>query len=90
VTTSEILNGAADLIESKGWRQGLACNSPLGLLCVGEALDEVAGDGAYIDRRITSALLPYGSSVVEWNDTPGRTKEEVIQALRAAAKEAQS
>jgi hypothetical protein len=84
---ADVLNGAADLIERDGW-----CQSRY-LLETGERCADgaiaVAGNGHHGGVRSVARLALRsaigGESVVIWNDAPGRTKAEVVAALRAAA-----
>lgn len=88
MSTKEALNAAADYIEQNGWFQDEPADAGDGTACAIWALDEVAG-GFYNDAR--NALVNHLGlrelrlSVIQWNDAPGRTKEEVIAAFRAAA-----
>ena len=90
-----LLNLAADLIEQKGWTQGAmaldAAGTPTKALspdavcyCTLGALAKAAGGHERVEGRLVSTLAKQLKvySIVDWNDTPGRTKEEVIAALR--------
>jgi hypothetical protein len=83
---------AADLLESEGWIQGAFYKSTG--RCINGALMSVMGmfePYAYNNGKLTSyraavTLINLGErSVQSWNDAPGRTKEEVVARLRAAA-----
>lgn len=82
--TAHVLRDAADYIRENGWRQnGQGClvftfNQINALLC-GAASDSLM---TFItgSPRTMAAL-----DVITWNDAPGRTKEDVIQALEGAA-----
>ena len=93
--TATVLREAADLIDERGWRHGSdnrACGE-----CVATALNSVTsthGDfmvvigvlAAHLDIPIARHGEPLGfGGVYDWNGAPGRTKEEVTSALRAAA-----
>lgn len=92
---SGILNRAADVIVERGWttgeiqdRRGAVCLvGALNLAITGNSLDPVFGNRkwslaeAYL-REVTDAP----GHAWEWNDVPGRTKEQVIGALREAAR----
>ncbi len=81
------LNDAADYIEKHDWRQGALVDID-GKVC---ALGAIVFSGHYDDAEAREALKKYLSgtpwvSIAEWNDAPGRTKEEVIAAFRNAAR----
>jgi len=82
----KILLEAADYIEQHGWCQKVYQNG-LGNACIMGALLRVArttsGDG-----KIMSRLRKYlgVTSLENWNDASGRTKEQVVAALRGAAR----
>lgn len=98
---ADALDDAADYIERYGWKQGslgvedgaLQPRCLLGaLMCQDEF--SVAWDAKTFARRkladfdqvIVQPAL-YGSLAI-WNDTEGRTKQEVLDFLRYCAKEA--
>ena len=90
------LRAAADVLERDGWTQQMFCDPSTGARCVMGSLDAVYGPRdsrgvgdpneaiAYI--RLTEVI---GPRVIQWNDAPGRTADEVIAALRAAADRAE-
>ena len=90
---ADVLNGAADLIERDGWCQGTFRDG--GARCASRAIGDAAentknphgpdwSDAAHIClRKLTGHWFVSG-----WNDKPGRTKAEVVAALRAAAERA--
>jgi len=88
MTTCEILLKAADLIERDGWCQGADLKQVDGkpARCAERAIEEFL-----TSRRkfweVMRALRNHVTvnTVWEWNDAPGRTKEEVIAGLRGAA-----
>ena len=96
MNASEVLNSAADLLSETGWIQGgmLLTNSDGSYSrCVAGALAHAGGpDGWGEDVEIAADILTryldigYVGNLVMWNDAPGRTAEEVIHALREAAK----
>lgn len=92
---NEALRKAADLIEANGWWQSKS-DSDCGNnqhICVAMAIDMAIT----ADRASGKKTVPFNDAkeqlerhlgvtdVIAWNDTPGRTKDEVIAALRAAA-----
>lgn len=77
------LLAAADLIEEYGHaRSSFGClGEPM--CCLG-AISAATG-GPWLGRDFL--LLHLGvDSIANWNDAPGRTKDEVVDALRAAAR----
>jgi len=92
------LRRAADLIEEHGWVQGEYGNKRKGYCVIG-ALGREALPMTYHDAvvRLDAALpdtFPEKTSrfqrLVEWNDTPGRTRDEVLQLFRKAAGDEQA
>lgn len=84
--TADILDGAADVIERVGWfRIGDEPRSDgHGSACAFVALTR-AGDSMLhgyraLQREVSTDLI------TAWNDAPQRTKQEVLDALRGAAK----
>jgi len=85
---ADVLNGAADLIERDGWTKGRYADE-FGY-CIAGAIDVAAG---CFDEQLTQEALQARRAVADvvarnprkWNDAPGRTKAEVVAALRAAA-----
>lgn len=100
MTPAEVLDGAADYIEEYGWTQGSESSSAPGCpTCAGIAIDVAAKDGDdvhpawfaamdFLCRVIGTPGDPGAASVIEWNDTPGRTQAEVVTTLRTAANNA--
>src|SRR6516164_3781777 len=91
---SQLLWDAADLLERDGWcqrefedAQGRYClvgaiNRALPL----EVRQDLAEDLLEAAEMHMSKFV--GADPMRWNDRPGRTKEEVISALRRASEEA--
>lgn len=93
---ANVLNGAADLILRDGWVQG-GYRGPNGERCLIRAVGDAAGAGDHPhwwSHPGYSAALVVVSDVIGsyltsvWQDCPGRTKAEVVAALRAAAERA--
>ncbi len=96
MTTKEVLEKAKDLLLVKGWGQGFSSRRET--LCLGEALArpfQEADDELYNKVKDLIALeigdasqdifmRPAITSIVHWNDSPGRTKQEVIALLDKA------
>jgi len=79
---------AADLLERDGWAQG-TYQSDDGQRCVMGALLDVAGDINFsVHKSIFKQVA--GKYPLSYNDSPGRTAEQVITALRAAADKAEN
>lgn len=86
---ADVLDGAADLIERDGWVQGVN-HLPTGEHCMNDAIEKVAGKALYWPaKRYVEAVVGF-SATAAWNDVPGRTKAEVVSALRAAAERARA
>ena len=85
---ADVLNGAADLIERDGWTRLVEVNSD-GAHCTYGAMKAQPGFDMSAVVWLQNFLSSHGpSSIVGWNDHPGRTKAEVVAALRAAAERA--
>lgn len=83
----QVLLEAADLIEEKGWCQGMY-NNRSGAMCM---MGAIINAGRRHEHRYTSRAhlrlieAVGGVAPVLWNDAPERTQEEVVSALRKAA-----
>lgn len=80
--TSEVLRAGYDRLLIEGWGQGSSYPKP----CVGQALGW--HDGAL--RYMRTAVGHPSRSVALWNDWPGRTFDEVCDALQTAIKLAEA
>lgn len=96
--TADILDAAADVIERDGWfaadRHGRTEHYSEGpqAACALVALDRVGGlhhDAAGSLARVIGGSSRWnpGGDVVAWNNAPERTKQEVLDAFRLAAKQ---
>lgn len=90
LTTSEILERAAELIEPDDvWQQ----QPDDGHHCAASAIGFASGNIKWSEWDYTGYQIAYShfarhvgtKSVANWNDAPGRTQSEVVQALRDAA-----
>ena len=86
----KVLDAAADYIEGYGWCQ-YKLEDGRGRACLMGALLRVWSDETIEHRyavldRLAGLLGRSVNSIALWNDAPGRTKEEVIAALRGAAR----
>jgi hypothetical protein len=85
-----VMLGAADYIERHGWCQGASTIDSR--VCAAWAMT-IAADYDYTTsehagRRLMRSLGIGGTvnrTVPAWNDKIGRTREEVVEALRSAA-----
>jgi len=77
---------AADLLEKVGWRQGARMlGRPDDRLCILEALTAaIVSDEFYNDAR-QRLTAHFGIDPLFWNDEPGRTQEQAVAGVRAAA-----
>lgn len=82
---ADILDQAADLIETKGWARG-AMRTPDGRLCAAAAIAEVSGKSNASPRRAVEAVKEeVGRYIVVWNDSR-RSPRTVIATMRRAAR----
>ena len=89
MSVADVLHRAADLIERRGWRQGAARMSNRHCYCALDALEAVCSDRPGQVAAFSVLIDTLGvSSLTGWNDTPGRTKAEVVAAFRDAAERA--
>jgi hypothetical protein len=99
-TPKQALIDARALIE-KGWTQGRYFDDAKNAFCASGAIGEASGawndDGGNNRTHIGTEPWQIFSDVVKgpenlsipiWNDTPGRTKEEVLAAFDTAIKKA--
>ncbi len=91
----QILLDSADLLETRGWVQG-RLGGGFGGRCVVGAMHKVAGELVGPNGRVdwfqplVEAELNLTSqincpSITRWNDMPGRTKGQILDALRTTA-----
>jgi hypothetical protein len=88
------LLAAADYLDTHGFCQGQKYDRATGSVCIVGALSAVIGGNPRFDALFESYrgypaldLLVYylGKTPATWNDERGRTKDEVVQAMREAA-----
>ncbi|MDP9224133.1 MAG: hypothetical protein M3P18_09810 [Actinomycetota bacterium] len=88
---ADVLDDAADLLERKGWIQE-AEKSPEGFCSLGALIHTRSLVRWEAAARLAKNVTPGASihlisrSITDWNDAPERTKQEVLDAFRAAAK----
>ena len=89
---AKLLRGAAKDLETFGWIQGAAGNEERGFCAIGGIYHAQKDTGAKFDDRLLAyqavkAVTGQDSSanITRWNDAPGRTKQEVVSAMRKAA-----
>lgn len=82
---SRALLDAADYIEKHGWCQH-SLQDPNGRVCIFGAIDLVTADPDVLGNAVVrlSRQVSY-YPITAWNDAPERTKQEVVDTLRAAA-----
>jgi hypothetical protein len=97
VTTADVLNRAADLLEEFGWRQESTGSRQDGSMCAVGAIYEASEDfgfPAFSETARQACAIDGFPDELEmwplavWNDEPGRTKAEVVARLREAARSA--
>lgn len=91
MTVADVLNGAADLIERDGWCQNTSHGAG-GTRCAVAAIRDARPlpVGVYTGALEWFERTLGCPSAALWNDAPGRTKTEVVAALRAAAERARA
>ena len=80
----EVLNKAADIIETKGWIQGKNIG-PNGEICLSQAINEVVLDDLQLYLDVMNLVNSFHICTITWQDQLGRTKEEVVSFLRRCA-----
>lgn len=96
--TSEVLDLAADKIRERGWTQGLGGWpgwGPDDALCLEGGIMAALGYDEETPERLYRGCPAFGAVrdylglgddfLFPWNDASGRTQQEVIEVLRAAA-----
>lgn len=93
------LQNAAKLIEARGWIQGSYGDHVHGFCSVG-ALNTATDTETYypaaqrlakaVPKEFCPQLKVSINRVIEYNDTPGRTRDEVLQLFRKAASDEQA
>lgn len=88
LTPKEILEGAQKAIIEKGWCQG-TLRAEDGSICLMGSMvwSRFVSQEAF--ERAQKAVLTHtdNMSIPAWNDTPGRSVEDVLLVLKWAAKE---
>ena len=96
-TPSTVLRAAADLLAKPGaWTQGalargatrrptMALSKRAVCWCAKGAMAAVSWYGETYFAALGALEVVAGDSIVDWNDTPGRTQEEVVAAFHKAA-----
>jgi hypothetical protein len=92
ITPAEVLRRAADLIEQKGWVQGVYERRGEGFCALG-AIRAQIHDVPFATRRdaltaLEASLPPrFQGWTPRWNDHPGRRAPSVIKHLRKVARD---
>ena len=89
MTTAEILRGAKEKIEKHGWIQNSYGSDEIGFCSSGAIQSFVGLPRNQCARLCHPAMIAVRNAVgeyciPEWNDRPGRTKEEVLAAFDKA------
>jgi hypothetical protein len=94
ITVSENLEEAADRIEKSGWWDGSPYVSMESKFCIATSI--TCRPGSKGEEQLAIArVLGFDTNltpnhivraIIDWNDTPGRTQQEVLDVMRAAAK----
>jgi hypothetical protein len=81
--TTTYYEKAKRLIQEKGWRQGpLIYRRDFRSVCLWEALVFVGAPMTPVDKEIESRGGEHKyAGMINWNDAPGRTEEEVYELL---------
>lgn len=86
MTIPHVLRAAAERIERDGWCQGKPTD---GTRCCAVRAIVMAGESSFGTSLAIEAVRDFIGcntyGVIHWNDTPGRTVDEVLAALRSAA-----
>ena len=96
MNVAETLDRACGVIEMLGWRQGndvggttVCAHQAINRACRATESHEYAFAMAAVGRALAvdwNYKNGWDASIIwEWNDTPGRTKEEVLAMFRAVA-----
>lgn len=94
ITVADVLERAADLLGEYHWCRGHPANFGEDYYCAGFAIGRAQNELGYVppDGKVYSfewAADYLGvKHIPKWNDTPGRTREEVVARLREAARNA--
>lgn len=88
---ADLIEQAANLIETYGWIQGQYGDETMGY-CVMGALERAASAGALDRKEAVRAGLALGrqvgaAAITIYNDAPERTKNEVIDLMKHTAKD---
>jgi hypothetical protein len=85
---ADVLDDAADLLERGQWIQHLESDGQGGRCAFG-AIEAVAPSRVYAccAESVLLHTVDRSGNIASWNDAPGRTKQQVLDAFRAAAKQ---
>lgn len=94
MTPREVLLAAADHIEAHGWTQGKWGHKGEPCCAEGAIVVAVQQQQGYIFGPLWAVSLAakqllrntLSQQITSWNDAPGRTRDEVVRALREAAR----
>jgi hypothetical protein len=89
---AKLLRAAANILETKGWYQGSFGNEEKGFCLLGSINVVDTGEATWStspDANLAKEAIRVVSGqrfLSRWNDSPGRTKSEVVSAMRKAAR----
>lgn len=86
MNSREVLQAAARYIDECGWTQGSYGVSG-GPRCALGAILHVSDDSTAVVRAAQRLKGFLGIDITVWNDAKGRTRDEIVAAMRAAAAE---
>jgi hypothetical protein len=85
IDPADILEAAADLLETKGWIQGRSKNE--NGYCAMGAISEASGHNYHRILATLPVIEMWAAALVHWNDQETRTADQVIDLMKHAAKD---
>lgn len=89
---AEDLRSAASMIEKRGWIQGAPVTRDgvcaLGAINLATDYSERCQEAVWTLAEyleLNNPVVPAAMKIPAWNDAPGRTKQDVVQAMEKAA-----
>lgn len=88
ITRNELLDATAAVLNEKGWIQGRTQTKDgcclMGAFCIASRKLHADTDVEWAAYQALKRALPYGDSVVVYQDQKGRKKEEILELLTIA------